>query len=210
MPLSLIETVRVVNGRAPLWNHHLARLRRSCDQLGMAFPTLVPPQGGEDRVVRFEIRPDGVRLSERAVGSNGALRLVTARTWHRGYTCKSSDREQFEVAAGEAVAAGVDDAVLVTTQGYVAEGTIWSICWWEMNLLAAPALGLGILPGVGRARVTELARYVVERKVTRRALAGVPIFLVNAARGIVEVESWDGERVPRHPGTAELAARFWP
>jgi len=63
---------------------------------------------------------------------------------------------------------------------------------------------------VGRARLVEIRRHLVERKVTRRALAGVPVFLVNAARGVVEVDSWDGERVPRHPETARLAQAFWP
>jgi branched-subunit amino acid aminotransferase/4-amino-4-deoxychorismate lyase len=50
---------------------------------------------------------------------------------------------------------------------------------------------------------------MVERKVTRRALTGVSVFLVNAARGVVEVDTWDGERVPRHPDTVALSQRFF-
>ena len=194
---------------APLWNLHLARLRSSCLKLGIGFPTLVPPNGGRDRVCRYEIRPDGVGLAEREAGATRPLRLITARTRHKPYPFKTTDRAVFAEAKSEAGAADADDAVLVTAQGWVAEASIWSICWWEMNLLAAPALSLGILPGVGRSRLLALRRHIVERKVTRRALSGVPIFLVNAARGVVEVESWDGERVPGHPETARLAAQFW-
>jgi branched-subunit amino acid aminotransferase/4-amino-4-deoxychorismate lyase len=209
MPPALIETVRVRDGRTPLWNLHLARLRQGCSSLGIGFPTLVPPQGGEDRVCRFEVRPDGVRLAERGLGTNGPVRLVTARTTHIPYPCKTPERTRFDQAAEEASAQGADDAILATPAGWVAEGTLGSLCWWEMNVLAAPALSLGILPGVGRAKLEKLQRFIVERKVTRRALCGVPVFLVNAARGIVEVESWDGEVVPKHPLTAQLAAKFW-
>jgi len=209
VPPSLIETVRVTNGTAPLWNLHLGRLRESCGKLGIGFPTLVPPHGGSDRVCRYEIRPDGVGLSERQVGPVTPLRLVTARVPHKPYPFKTNDRACFAEARTEADAAGAQDAVLLTSQGWVAEGTIWSLCWWEMNLLAAPALSLLILPGIGRARLKALRGHIVERRVTRRALSGVPVFLVNAARGVVEVESWDGEQVPRHPGTARLAAQFW-
>jgi branched-subunit amino acid aminotransferase/4-amino-4-deoxychorismate lyase len=58
--------------------------------------------------------------------------------------------------------------------------------------------------------VFEIRRHIVERKVTRRALTGVSLFLVNSARGVVEVESWDGDRVPKSQETARLAAQFWP
>lgn len=207
--MSLIETVRVINGATPLWVHHLARLERSCSALGRTFPTLVPPRSGPDRVCRYEITSDGVKVEEREVGPVRPMRLITARTKHLPYPHKTTERGWFEQASAEAELARVDDAVLMTADGWVAEGTIWSLCWWEMGLLCAPSMSLGILPSVGRARLKDLGRHTVERKVTRRALTGVSLFLVNAARGIVEVENWDGERVPKHPETARLQARFW-
>lgn len=210
MPPHLIETVRVIHGTTPLWPLHLARIERSCAALGRVFPTLVPPHGGPDRVCRYEITEDGVRVSEREVGPVRSVRLMTARTWHRPYPYKTTDRACFNQAGLEATDARMDDAILITPEGWVAEGTIWSLCWWEMGILCGPALSLGILPGVGRARVLEMRRHIVERNVTRRALTGVSIFLVNAARGVVEVESWDGDRVPRSAETERLAAQFWP
>ena len=206
----LIETVRVQNGTTPLWQLHLARLNRSCSAVGRAFPTLVPPHGGPDRVVRYEIMGDGVRVEERDVGPVRSQRLITARAHHKPYPHKTNDRGCFDKAGLEAAHARADDAVLLTPEGWVAEGTIWSLCWWEMGVLCGPALELGILPGVGRSRVIQLRRHMVERKVTRRALTGVSVFLVNAARGVVEVESWDGDSVPKSAETARLAAQFWP
>lgn len=200
----------MVNGAVPLWPLHLERIQRSCAALGFSFPTLVPPQRGPDRICRYEISQAGVRVSEREPAPTTPVRIITAKAWHQPYPHKVVDRSCFEQAQGEAAAAGAHDAVLVTPQGWVAEGTIWSLLWWEMGLLCAPALGIGVLPSVGRARLAEIRGHVVERKTTRRALAGVPVFLVNSARGVVEIEQWDGERVPRHPETARLAGQFWP
>lgn len=206
----LIETVRVVNGATPLWGLHLARIERGCAALGRPFPTLVPPHGGPDRVCRYEITGDGVKVSERDVGPIRPVRLMTARTRHRPYPFKTTDRACFTAAGLEATEGRMDDAILVTPEGWIAEGTIWSLCWWEMGLLCGPALDLGILPGVGRSRLLEIRRHIVERKVTRRALTGVSVFLVNAARGVVEVESWDGDRVPASAETLRVQAQFWP
>jgi len=205
----LIETVRVINGTTPLWSLHLARIERGCAALHRSFPTLVPPHGGPDRVCRYEITEDGVKVSERDVGPTRPVRLMTAKVGHKPYPLKTTDRLCFNQASQEATEARKDDAILLTPEGWVAEGTIWSLCWWEMGILCAPALSLGVLPGVGRARLGELRRHIGERKVTRRALAGVAIFLVNAARGVVEVESWDGDRVPRYPETERLSQNFF-
>ncbi len=209
VPPHLIETVRVIGGATPLWPLHLARLGRSCAAIGRSFPTLVPPSGGPDRVCRYEITGDGVKVSERDAGPVRAVRLLTAKCRHAPYPHKTTERACFTQAGLEATDARMDDAILVTPEGWVAEGTIWSLCWWEMGVLCAPPLGLGILPGIGRARVGEIRHYISERRVTRRALTGVSVFLVNAARGVVEVETWDGDRVPRSVETARLAAQFW-
>jgi branched-subunit amino acid aminotransferase/4-amino-4-deoxychorismate lyase len=59
-------------------------------------------------------------------------------------------------------------------------------------------------------RIEELHGPVVERRMPVAALAGCPLFVSNAVRGIVEVATFDGESVPFHPGTAPLRERFWP
>ena len=208
---TLIETMRMLNGTVPLWAHHRARLERSCRALGIPFPAkLQVPTSASDLACRFELGADGVKVATREPGSAAPIRLITALVPHEPYPHKVRSRACFERAGAEARAAGVDDAILLTRDGWVAEGTVWTLCWWELNLLCAPPLELGVLPGVGRARLRELRRYIVEKRVNRRALGGVPVFLVNAVRGVVEVASWDGRPVPNHPETARLAEAFWP
>lgn len=208
---TLIETVRVRGGRAPLWYLHLRRLVASCRALGVPFPpALAVPEGGADRVHRLEVGPRGVQVSEREPGPSTPVRLLASAVPHPGYPHKTTARTAFTAALDQARAAGADDALLLTSTGLVAEAAIWCLFWWEGDVLAAPALDLGVLPGVSRIRIEELAGPVAERRVTPAALAGRPLFLANAVRGIVEVAALDGRPVPVHPGTGRLRERFWP
>ena len=95
----LFETVRVINGVAPLWALHLARLRNSAASLGIPVPILAEPNGGPDRVIRIEVRADTADVAEgRDVGSTEPLALVISPAPHRGYPHKSTDRAWLEAA----------------------------------------------------------------------------------------------------------------
>lgn len=176
----------------------------------MPFPThLEVPAGGDDRVHRMEVGPRGLTRGERAVGPVTPVRLMTSSVPHPGYPHKVAARDAFQRAAELARVAGADDALLLSPEGFVAEATIWCLFWWEPEGVAAPSLDLRILPGVSRSRIEELAGPVRGCRVVPRTLAGRALWLANAARGIVEVQSLDGVRVPPDPRTAALAGRFW-
>jgi branched-subunit amino acid aminotransferase/4-amino-4-deoxychorismate lyase len=151
-----------------------------------------------------------MEVIEREVGSDAPVRLATSTVPHPGYRHKTTARGPFERATEEARLAGAEEALLLTSEGEVAEASIWCLFWWEGDRLAAPALELGILPGVSRMRIEEFAGPITQRRIPRAALAGRTLFLANAARGIVDVVALDGVPVPRHAGTEALRARFWP
>ena len=208
---TLIETVRLRNGAAPLWYLHVRRLATSCRALGVPIPTdLITPEGGADRVHRLLVSRRGVVAGERPVGSTAPVRLVTSKVVHRPYPHKLVDRERFDRALADAKAAGADDGLLLTAGGQVAETAIWGVFWWEDGRVAAPALELGVLPGVARARIAEIVGQIVERKASLDEVKGRPLFVANAARGVVPVATLDGAAVPEAPETEALAARFWP
>lgn len=206
----LIETVRVRNGIAPLWALHLARLRRSAAELGIPLPRRIAPPTGADRVVRLEAGPGGITPSDRAVGATRPVRLATAGEVHPGYAHKVTARAPFDAARAAARAGGADDALLLTATGRVAEPTIWTLFWWDGARLATPALGLGVLPGVARARLGVIAGGLAEREILPAGLHGRSLFVANAARGVVAVAELDGVAVPADPRSAALAAAFWP
>ncbi len=207
---TLIETVRMRTGVAPLWYLHLRRLAASCQALGVPLPGELPtPSGGPDRVHRLEVGPRGLKVSERAVGGVEPVSLVRAQAVHRPYPHKTTERAQFERALAEARAAGADDAVLLTAGGHLAECAIWGIFWWEAARLCAPPLALGILPGVARARLEELTGGIREVKATPADIEGRSLLVANAVRGVVPVASFEGRSVPQDPGTSGLSASFW-
>jgi 4-amino-4-deoxychorismate lyase len=208
---TLIETVRMRNGAAPLWYLHVRRLVTSCRALGVPIPAeLITPEGGADRVHRLLVSRRGLVAGERPVGSTAPVRLITSKVVHRPYPHKLVERERFDRALADAKAVGADDGLLLTVGGQVAETAIWGIFWWEDGRVAGPALEIGILPGVGRARIAEIEGEIQERKVTLEEIRGKSLFVANSVRGVVPVATLDGVEVPRAEETVALAERFWP
>ena len=212
----LIETMRVRDGSIPLLERHLVRLGRSLGELGLPKPSqdvaaLVRPFAGTgDAVLRVEVRDGRASVTVRELPQLGAPVVITASEPHQPYPHKTTERDCFTDAGQEADVAEADDALLLTPEGWVAEGTAWTVFWWEGDTLRTPALDLGILPGVGRARVLELVKRAEQGRYGKQAVARRSLFLTNAVRGIVPIASFDGAPVPADPRTAELAQRFWP
>lgn len=62
------------------------------------------------------------------------------------------------LARTEARAAGAAEAVLLSTDGHVAEGAATNVFWVRDGVLHTPSTAAGCLPGIARAVVLELAR----------------------------------------------------
>jgi branched-subunit amino acid aminotransferase/4-amino-4-deoxychorismate lyase len=213
--IGLIETMRARQGRLPWLGWHLDRLRASLAALGAPEPPrdlgdLVRFAAGPgDRVVRLQFTDGHPEITTRDLVADQAISVMVAGEVHQPYPHKTTRREQFGRALANARRTGAQDAVLVTADGFVAEGTSWNLFWWDNGDLCTPAADLGILPGLGRRRLMELTD-VKEERVPSAALDGRSLFLANAVRGIVEIGVFAGGPVPRNPRTAELASRFWP
>ena len=206
----LIETVRIIDGVAPLWPLHRWRLMNSALILGLPLPEYEPPAGGVDRVLRIEFTADGVHVTERDVGSLEPLTLASSPAPHRGYPHKTSTRAWLEAARATGRATGVDDALLFDAEGRLIEATRWAVGWWDGEMLCFPPLALGGLRSVARARLTEMARSGVREGVlTRGELAKRSFIACTAARGVLSVAMLDGTLVADNPRTAALAKRFW-
>ena len=189
---------------------------RSIAQLGLPTPkqdvtALVTPFAGTgNAVLRVEVLDGRASVTVRELPPLDPPAVITASEPHHPYPHKTTERDSFADAAVEAEVAEADDALLLTHEGWVAEGTVWTVFWWEGDTLCTPALDLEILPGIGRARVLEVVSGVAEGRYTDQGLAGKSLFLTNAVRGIVPIGSLDGAQLPTDPRTADLAKRFWP
>jgi branched-subunit amino acid aminotransferase/4-amino-4-deoxychorismate lyase len=211
----LIETMRVRDGHIPFLERHLARLARSLRELGLPSPgesvaALVMPFAAlGDAVLRVEVRDGRASVTVRERPSLDSPVVVTASVPHRAYPHKTTERDCFADALREAEVAEADDALLLTHDGFVAEGTTWNVFWWDGKRLNTPTLELGMLPGIARMRVLELVPGVQEGRYPHAALSGKSVFFTNAVRGAVPVAELDGAGVPPDARTDQVAQRFW-
>lgn len=219
---ALFETMRVRGGQIPFLARHVARLTAGCHRADL----LAPPRDlaeraashamrvPADRVMRVEWNGAALRWDDRDRPRAHPMRVAVVEIPHPGYPVKSVERVAFDVAGEQAARAGADEPLLRTADGYVAETARFAIAWIDGSSLRVPELELNILPSLGRARVLELAASLglvaAPGRYRLDALAGRAVFLVNAVRGVVPVESLDGVSVPSHPALSGLGDAFWP
>jgi len=215
----LFETIRVRQGQVPFLDRHLARLAASCAALGMPVPTpgvewrVLGHVAAGEVVVRLTIDGRGERVETRPVPDPGPMRIVFSGTRHEPYRHKTTERAVFDRARGRVVPYRADEAILMTGGGVLAEGCVTSVFFWLGQVLCTPSLDVGILPSIGRARVLEVARSlgvsVREGHFTRAEAEGLPVFLANSVRGVVETAFHGVWGVAPDDRTRRLAAAFW-
>jgi len=218
---AVFETLRVKQGALPLLERHLERFELNRRAVGL---TSLPDGLGERLLSEASSGPaegilrvqwdERLEITRRGLPDLGPVRLITSSVVHTGYPVKTTDREIFDRARAEARERGADEGVLLTPHGYVAEGSLFAIGWFEGMKLRVPSLELGILPSIGRARAIEVARElgmdIEEGGFGRELLDGRPAWITTAVRGVVAVAELDGVEVPRDERTQALAEGFWP
>lgn len=117
------------------------------------------------------------------------------------------------LARAEADAAGVDEALLLNTDGLVVEGTASNLFWLRHGTVCTPPPTSGILAGVTRALVLELCHQlavpVQESNVTPEALRHTEgMFLTLSSLGVVEAVEWDGVPLARSPLLEKIHRAF--
>jgi len=120
------------------------------------------------------------------------------------------------LAKVEGIAAGVDEVIMLDSQGYVAEASGMNLFAVTNSTLKTPPPYAGILRGVTRDAVIELAReatFAVEELPLNRydLYTADEMFLTGTAAEIVAVTKLDGRTIGTGkpgPTTQQLAKRF--
>jgi len=112
-------------------------------------------------------------------------------------------------AEAEAKRRGADEAVFVDASGIALEGTVTNVWWRRGETLYTPALGLGILAGVTRAALLELASSrgtaVEEGAFPLEDLyAADEAFTSSSVREVMPLVDVDGRSLGRGPLADEL------
>jgi 4-amino-4-deoxychorismate lyase len=103
----------------------------------------------------------------------------------------------------------VDEALFVDADGIVLEGTVTNVWWRVGETLYTPSLELGILAGVTRATLMELAPdcdYAVEEGAYQLAqlLDADEVFTSSSVRELMPLVEVDGRKVQRGPAADAL------
>lgn len=113
---------------------------------------------------------------------------------------KSANYLNFILARFDAQDMGFNEAILTNTKGNVTEGATSNIFIVKSDYLITPSINSGILPGITRKVIIEIARKlrlpVREKAVSRRELAAADeAFLTNSLAEVLPVTKVDGRRV---------------
>lgn len=108
------------------------------------------------------------------------------------------------MARMEAVENGADEALLLNTNGEVAEAASGNLFWVSSGRVCTVPAGRSVLPGITRAVVLEICQTLGlpadQRVIKPEALRNTEgIFITQSAFGIVPVTAFDGEAVASSP-----------
>ena len=233
------ETLRVYDGVPFKLESHLVRLAASCERMGVEPPDpgearelaaeALAHAGEAEAVLRFyrtpgregaaaprllalvnSIPPHLEDLRARGIRLVSLLGVRAEAPWLLGGV-KSTSYAVNMAAEAEARARGADDAVFVTAESLVLEGPVTNL-WWRMgSTLFTPSLDLGILAGVTRETLLDLAPAhgyeVREGRFPLAELAGSEeAFTSSSVRELMPVVELDGRPVPRGDAAARLQA----
>ncbi len=89
---------------------------------------------------------------------------------------------------------GADEAVILSQDGFIADGALSSIMWWESETLCAPDDTTDWLPSITRQLVFELAREAGYQTLEKRAkpsdLENCEVWSLSSLQGIRYVTAW--------------------
>ncbi|HUB87357.1 MAG TPA: aminotransferase class IV [Verrucomicrobiae bacterium] len=239
----LFETIRVVSGRPFRFAQHLERMARGADFLKIKLPfkpkelekfarQLVEENKMPDSILRVTLtRGPG----ERGYSFTGKCQPTLVMTLHAlpqdavewGLitssfhipsadplaSFKTTSKILHVMARAEAAEKDADEALLVNTNGEVAETTSGNLFWVYNDKICTVPTGRGVLPGITRAVVLEICqtlelptnKCIIKPEALRHSEG---IFVTQSALGIVPVVALDGETVAPSPLVDQIAQAY--
>ena len=238
---SVFETLRVAGGRAAFLDLHLERLARSAARVAIDLPggwrelaelatgaydaadgvlRLTCSKGAPgDAPVGFALvtpvpaasvaaREQGVSAVTLTLGVPAALRADAP--WLLGGV-KSTSYAVNMATLRAAEAAGAEDAVWTSTDGYVLEAPTSTVAWvTDGRLVTPPAEQVGTLPGTTAAVALALSPVPVDVRLgtVEELRAADEVMLLSSVRGVTPVVRLDGRELGTGPVTTAVRAAF--
>ena len=231
---AVFETLRIAGGRARFVAAHLARLVRSAARVGFDLPP-----GWEEliaaAVASFPLADGVLRLTCTKSGAAWALLTpvpastvaqreggVSAVTLTLGVPAglraeapwllggvKSTSYAVNMATLRAAAERGADEAIWLSTDGFVLEAPTATVVWVTEGRLVTPdPAEVGTLPGTTLAVLADLVQLDVRRGTAAELAAASEIALLSSVRGVAPVTRLDGRALPPGPVVRRLGAAF--
>jgi len=205
------DSWRVVNGHAIGLPHHLERFQRSVAELApgevwkldafiKAALTLIPMTGEWFPRLECVATPDGhlFRFYHREAPERLATTvLATAPRDPRTHPLvKGPDLDALMALRRQVAPTGANEAVILTPEGFIAEGAYSSIIVWPPDCSEMWVVDSGIprIPGVTEKVLGDIAHSqgipVIEKSMRPNSLDNHVVWVVSALHGIREATSW--------------------
>lgn len=182
---SLLETVRVYSSVIPFLEEHLDRAEKSAEKLEWkiklereevmhALDRIIKEEGMEEGVIKifFLIDDESLEINQFAIFFSREI-PYTKDVYEKGIRAKilewrKSSRSRLSgiktmnylehlLARLEARRMGFDEAILLNEHGHICEGAFSNIFFIKGKVIYTPALKQGILPGITRSKIIEIA-----------------------------------------------------
>ncbi|MBK8969169.1 MAG: aminotransferase class IV [Lewinellaceae bacterium] len=182
----LFETIRVFNGRIPLFDRHWQRLSESSQLLGLQFPADWNASFFTEAILKIAPANARVRLSVwresggfyRPSDDQANFLIETAPLEQSCFSwspillgmaaglrlpvdsvsnCKTMSALRYVLASRQAAAKGWDEVLLLNTAERICEAGSSNVFWWEHASLFTVPLSEGCVAGVMRHFLIELA-----------------------------------------------------
>jgi branched-chain amino acid aminotransferase len=118
------------------------------------------------------------------------------------------------LAVHEANRAGYDEAILLTDDGFVADGSGENIFTVKDSVIYTPDLSTSVLPGITRNTIIQIAQdlgyRVVEKSLIRPDLyLADEVFMTGTAAEVTPLRAVDDQEIGVGPVTLELQQAYW-
>ncbi|MCY3956139.1 MAG: aminotransferase class IV [Nitrospira sp.] len=170
-------------------------------------------EGGETGTVVLFHRPlPHVTPSQRRKGIRLTLTTIRRPSPMTGpMQAKTLNYLNSLLAKREAAERGAFDGLMVTTNGYVAECSMNNVFFIKNRTLYTPSLACGVLPGITRGVVLDMAPLLgLQPREGRYRPAFLyeadECFLTGSGIGILPVQAIDGHSFPRQTARSRVAA----
>jgi branched-chain amino acid aminotransferase len=239
----LFEALPVYSVKIFLWKKHFERLQAGADFLKIKLPfsperirdfaeKLLTKNQAVDCILRIQLSR-GVGLRGYSIkGAESPVLVMSLHPAKRVSSPCSMITSSVRIAAGDPLASfkscsklshvmarmeadeqGADEALLLNTDGNIAEATSANLFWIENKIVCTPPLNSSALPGVTRGLVLELCKKLeiptLEKNITPKLLPQTDgAFLTSVAVEVREVSRVDGCNLQRSPITPILGDAY--